>query len=502
MIAPISQEPVENYAKSIEYQQSYKEFQESHPNWIHTVYLEALRSTDYKRLDQLRQTYLDYTGGSIYGESQLNNHMDLLRHEVLGNPHSSNPTSHIATQLANQARNYVLEYFKASQDEYTVIFTQNATGALKLVGESYPFRPGSTFLLTFDSHNSVNGIREYAKEKGAEISHIPLTMPDLRIEPSVLDEYLNKTIKGANNLFAYPAQSNFSGVQHPLEWISKAQEKGWDVLLDSAAFTPTNKLDLSKWHPDFVDLSFYKMFGYPTGIGCLIVKHSALSKLKRPWFSGGTVELVSILGKGHYLATGYDGFEDGTINYLNLPAVTIGLKHLQAVSIEMIHARVMALTDWLISQLLSLRHSNGKSLIQLYGPATTYMRGAILAMNFYDDQETLFNPRYIEHEANKLNISLRAGCFCNPGSVETINGFTEEDFKKYFPSDHPVTFEEYSKDMEGKALGAIRVSLGIASNFADVYGFINFAKTFIDKKAEAHNRACCENAPSNHDCSC
>ena len=41
-----------------------------------------------------------------------------------------------------------------------------------------------------------------------------------------------------------------------VEWIEKARKKGWDVLLDSAAFVPTNRLDLSKWHPDFVSISF------------------------------------------------------------------------------------------------------------------------------------------------------------------------------------------------------------------------------------------------------
>ncbi len=120
---------------------------------------------------------------------------------------------------------------------------------------------------------------------------------------------------GATNLFAYPAQSNFSGVQHPLEWIARAQAKGWDVLLDAAAFVPTNPLDLSQYHPDFVDISFYKMFGYPTGVGCLIVKHTALAKLKRPWFAGGTVEVVSIQGNGYSLHEGYAAFEDGTIKF-------------------------------------------------------------------------------------------------------------------------------------------------------------------------------------------
>ena len=51
------------------------------------------------------------------------------------------------------------------------------------------------------------------------------------------------------HLFAYPAQSNYSGVQHPLDWIGARPEHGWDVLLDAAAFLPTNRLDLRACGP-------------------------------------------------------------------------------------------------------------------------------------------------------------------------------------------------------------------------------------------------------------
>ena len=74
-------------------------------------------------------------------------------------------------------------------------------------------------------------------------------------------------------------------------------------------------------------LSFYKIFGYPTGVGCLLARRSALVKLRRPWFAGGTITIASVQGEGwHYLIPGEAGFEDGTVNYLNLPAVAIGVE--------------------------------------------------------------------------------------------------------------------------------------------------------------------------------
>src|SRR5690606_8923848 len=108
-----------------------------------------------------------------------------------------------------------------------------------------PFKDNGQYLLTFDNHNSVNGIREFARCCDAKITYSPINSETLRIDADELHANLDKAMLNGNNLFAFPAQSNFSGIQHDLSWIQIAQEKGWDVLLDAAAFLPTNRLDLS-----------------------------------------------------------------------------------------------------------------------------------------------------------------------------------------------------------------------------------------------------------------
>jgi molybdenum cofactor sulfurtransferase len=258
-------------------------------------------------------------------------------------------------RLLERTRASVLDYLRASSDDYVAIFTPNATGALKLVGESYPFDADARFLISADNHNSVNGIREFARRRGASVTYVPIVAPELRLDQACLARLLEAPARG-RKLFAYPAQSNLSGTQHALAWIEEAHAHGWDVLLDAAAFVPTNKLDLSRWQPDFVSLSFYKMFGYPTGAGALIARKEALARLRRPWFAGGTITFSSVAAfseqlEAHYLTPGYVGFEDGTVNYLNLPAVEIGLRWLNSIGVDVIHTRVMALTAWLLSEL-------------------------------------------------------------------------------------------------------------------------------------------------------
>jgi selenocysteine lyase/cysteine desulfurase len=147
----------------------------------------------------------------------------------------------------------------------------------------------SRFVLTADNHNSVNGLRVFARARGAAVSYIRLSPADLRVD----EQDVAATLSGGGRrpggrggrrrgLFAYPAQSNFSGVQHPLGWVDLAQAAGYDVLLDAAAFVPANRLDLDAAKPEFVTVSFYKMFGYPTGVGCLLARRDALARRTAP----------------------------------------------------------------------------------------------------------------------------------------------------------------------------------------------------------------------------
>jgi selenocysteine lyase/cysteine desulfurase len=161
---------------------TYADFVKKYPAYASTISLDELRASDYSRLDHAGQIYLDYTGGGLYADSQVRQHQQMLLEGVFGNPHSSNPTSQAATKLIDSARASVLKFFNADPDEYDVIFTQNASGALKVVGEAYPFGPGDQYLLTFDNHNSVNGIREFARAKGARVTYAPVIPPDMRID--------------------------------------------------------------------------------------------------------------------------------------------------------------------------------------------------------------------------------------------------------------------------------------------------------------------------------
>jgi selenocysteine lyase/cysteine desulfurase len=465
-----------------------------YPEYEQTRKLDELRATEYAYLDDGGHVYLDYTGAGLAAQSQLRGHAARIGGGCFGNPHSENPTSSASTRLVEEARAAVLRHFNTTADDYAVIFTPNATGACRLVGEAYQFRRGGRLVLTADNHNSVNGLREFARARGARVAYVPLTAPELRVSESDVLAALTRGRGRRRGLFAYPAQSNFSGVQHPLDWVHRAQEAGYDVLLDAAAYVPSNRLDLSAVRPEFVAMSWYKVFGYPTGVGALLVRRDALSRLRRPWFSGGTIWGVSVQGGWHRMLDDEGAFEDGTVNFLSIPDVTAGLDWVNAIGTDLIHRRVSLLTGWLLDNLSRLKHGNGAPLIRLYGPADMVRRGGTVSLNFLDPDGHVVDERAVARDAAAAGISLRTGCFCNPGAGEWALGLSRRDVRGPwwlallgggFLRRSMTTVDDYLAVIGLETGGAVRVSLGLASNIADVEAFLDFAeRTYRDRGAD------------------
>ena len=256
------------------------------------------RARELSRVERAGLAYLDYTGAALYPESLVRADALRLAGALLGNPHSEHAPSRAASADVDAARMAILSFLRADPAEYAVVLTSNATAACRLVAESFPFREASRLVLTADNHNSVNGIREYARARGAEVMTIPLDGELRLLEPL---RSLDPGPRGPS-LLALPAQSNFSGVRHPLDLVSAARARGYRVLLDAASYVPTAELRLDAISPDFVALSVYKIAGYPSGIGALVARHEALADLRRPSFAGGTVRWVSVQRNRHRLS--------------------------------------------------------------------------------------------------------------------------------------------------------------------------------------------------------
>lgn len=438
-----------------------------------------LRAREFARLDARGETYLDYTGSGLYAASQVESHAEMLRGAVLGNPHSDSPASRASTALVERARAAVLRALDCDAETHDVCFTANASGALRLVAEAFPFRPGSRLVLSADNHNSVNGFREFANRRGADMRYIRL---DDELRLAGVADALARAAADVPHLFAFPAQSNFSGVRHPLRIVRQAREMGYAVMLDAAAYVPTSRLSLREVPADFVSLSFYKMFGYPTGVGALVARRDALTRLERPWFAGGTVDFVSTLEPMHLRKHGAEGLEDGTPNFLAAAAVCDGLDLLERVGMDRLGRRVETLTGEMLRGLLSLRHRNGAPAVTIHGPREMRERGGTVAFNLLTPGGEIVDFRRVEARARDARISIRGGCFCNPGAAEHAFGFTAEGARRCFGRALADGFDldRLRECLGGCAVGALRASVGIATTSADVRRLLSLLAEIID----------------------
>lgn len=194
-----------------------------------------------------------------------------------------------------------------------MIFTSGCTAALKLVAESFPWRlrseseAGSLFCYLTDSHTSVVGIRGLTAARGAAA----LPVAPQEVESRAKDEVQRGDgICQTPHLFCYPAQSNFSGRKYPLDHVTGIRARRlypacdhqgrWFVLLDAASHVSCSPLNLQKCPADFVPVSFYKMFGFPTGLGALLVRNDAAGILRKTYFGGGTAAAY-LSGEDYYV---------------------------------------------------------------------------------------------------------------------------------------------------------------------------------------------------------
>ena len=284
-----------------------------------------------------------------HSESLVRESLRMMERTLLGNPHSAHDAGARTKALVDEARDATLTHLNAPFGEYAVVFTSGATGAMRLLAEAFPWTAGgSEFAYTRGNHTSVVGARGCAMAAGAKVSVVDVVATDSassigRGESKLLHdddaaaergwrvtrshEIVPETADGvhrdrtharasdepgaypstngagavSHSLFAYSAECNLSGERRP-PTVARAFVNGergaggsdegattrWWTVCDAAKACALAPPDLSAEDaPDFVLVSYYKIFGYPVGVGALVARRRALEVLTPRYFGGG-----------------------------------------------------------------------------------------------------------------------------------------------------------------------------------------------------------------------
>ncbi len=415
----------------------------------------------------------------------------------------------LSTDRIESTRLKGLEFFKADPEHFDLIFVTNATAAIKLVTDCMSDysrskeSKGFWFGYHGDSHTSLVGVREVAGlnlrcfDSDGDVEEW-LRRSDRSMSPY---EHDLPNYEGPVGLFAYPAQSNMNGRRLPLHWpgrlrATNSASREVYTLLDAAAFVATGQLDLSdeKNAPDFVALSFYKIFGFPD-LGALIVRKKSGHVLKaRRYFGGGTVDMVingnkDAMWHARKASQLHEMLEDGTPAFHSIAALRIALETHQRLfgSMANVSKHTCILGKMLYRRMSNLVHANGRPVCQIYkGTSSEYgdseSQGATVAFNVLSSRGEWIGKSDFERLAILNNIQLRTGGVCNPGGIATSLRVSPVKMRENF--DEGVRCGNDLDEINGKPTGIIRVSLGAMSSMKDIEYFVNFLQLFVDMEPD------------------
>ncbi|XP_014735987.1 PREDICTED: molybdenum cofactor sulfurase isoform X2 [Sturnus vulgaris] len=383
----------------------------------------------------------------------------------------------------------ILQHFHTTAEDYTIIFTSGCTAALKLIAESFPWipegtkQPSSRFCYLTDSHTSVVGMRGITASMN--VLSVPIKPKEILLAKSSLPaEEQNCTTP---HLFSYPAQSNFSGTKYPLSWIQDIKSGKlcpikipgkWFVLLDAASYVSSSPLDLGVHQADFIPISFYKIFGFPTGLGALLVNNRIAPLLRKTYFGGGTAAAY-LAGEDFYFPRKSitERFEDGTVSFLDIIALKHGFDVLEKLTggMEKIKQHTFALAHYTYTVLSNLKYANGAPVVRIYSDtdfSNPDVQGPIINFNVLDENGEVLGFSQVDSMASLHNIHVRTGCFCNTGACQMHLGISNEDIQRNLQAGH-VCGDNIDL-IDGRPTGSVRISFGYMSSFEDAQTFLNF----------------------------
>lgn len=216
-------------------------------------------------------------------------------------------TERANTEMARFARKQFPDIFNAVKKELAaflqvsdeeIMITRNATEALNIAIQGYPFRPGDEVLLSqLDYFSMIETFRMLEKRGRLKINTIGLPLQPQN-EEEIVEAY-RRSLTPKTRVILLTHVSNINGLIVPVAKISAmAREKGIDTITDSAHALGQINFSLPALGTHFVGMNLHKWMGNPVGAGVLYIKKERIKEMS-PLFGDVKADENSISKLAH-----------------------------------------------------------------------------------------------------------------------------------------------------------------------------------------------------------
>ena len=297
-----------------------------------------------------------------------------------------------AGRLLFQAREAAAGFFSIV-DSSRVIFTHNATGALKLALQG-TLVAGDHVITTSMEHNSLLRPLYALQKRGIEVSIVTAGSDGV-----VSVEEITRALKANTRMIAVSHVSNVCGAIQPLQQLAEiCRTCGALFLVDAAQSAGYLPIDVKKYSIDLLAVPGHKGLLGPAGTGLL---YAAPHVSLKPLIHGGTGSHST--AEEHPLIMP-DAFEAGTHNLPAVAGLLAGIEFIGDVRLPVIHLHEQALLNQAEQ---ALREIPG---VTIHGPADPAARCSVLSFTASGVDSALLAAE-LDHG---FDIAVRAGLHCAP----------------------------------------------------------------------------------------
>lgn len=357
--------------------------------------------------------------------------------------------SQLSSNIFDEARTVVMDFFGANASEYTAIFGKNTTEAINKLSYRLGLTKDDVVIVGLSEHHS-NDLPWRAR---ASVYHAPVDgMGNLDI--AALKKLITKHT-GKLKLVAISGGSNVTGAIAPVYEIAKlAHRAGAQILVDCAQLAPHRAVNMksltSDDHLDYVAASAHKMYA-PFGTGVLIGRKDTFASGAPEICGGGTIKVVT-KDRVEWADTP-DRDEAGSPNVVGVLAFATSIKQIQKIGMDFIAEHEARLTAYLLDK---LRDIPGLTVYGDVRPETSDQRLGVISFNIKDMPHGLVAAILSAEWA----IGVRDGCFCAHPYVTKLLGLDAADMEKFTAG--------MMADDRRRVPGMVRVSFGMYNQAAEI----------------------------------